>query len=130
LNKGTTVEEAMKQLKSHPAITRRHIYALDNELCAHRQIDLEHLFVADQDQTWDELSQSVSLFVSALDLKEDVVDKLQKNAIDILPVVDIHHRLLGVIRGTQTGYRNSKRKYCRRLTGNGGCQSGRKGAFQ
>jgi magnesium transporter len=50
-------------------------------------------------QTLVELSRSISVFVTALDPTEEVAEKLQKNAIDILPVLDIHHRLLGIIRG-------------------------------
>lgn len=94
-----TVAEATSQLKQHPAVTRRRIYTLDSEMRLHGQVDLEHLVAAEPQQTLAELSSSVIVFVSALDPKEDVAEKLQKNSIDVLPVVDIHHRLLGVIRG-------------------------------
>lgn len=94
-----TVEEAMLQLKQHPAIMRRRIYTLDNDLRLHGQVDLVHLVCADPLQTLEELSVSVNDFVAALDPRQDVAEKLQNNLIDILPVVDIHHRLLGVIRG-------------------------------
>lgn len=95
----TTVEETMSQLKKYPAIMRRRIYTLDNDMRMHGQVDLVELVSADPMQTLGELSKSVIDFVSALDPREDVADKLQKNLIDILPVVDIHHRLLGVVRG-------------------------------
>jgi len=94
-----TVEEAMLQLKQHPAIMRRRIYTLDNDLRLHGQVDLVHLVCAEPLQTLEELSVSVNDFVAALDPRQDVAEKLQNNLIDILPVVDIHHRLLGVIRG-------------------------------
>ncbi len=94
-----TVEEAMSQLKQHPAIMRRRIYTLDNDMRLHGQVDLVHLVCADPLQTLEELSVSVDDFVAALDPRQDVAEKLQNNLIDVLPVVDIHHRLLGVIRG-------------------------------
>lgn len=94
-----TAEEAMTQLKQHPAIMRRRIYTLDNSLRLHGQVDLVNLVAAKPSQTLLELSTSTTVFVAALDPKEDVAEILQKNAIDILPVVDIHHRVLGIIRG-------------------------------
>jgi len=94
-----SVEEMMLQLKKYPAIMRRRIYTLNSDMRLHGQVDLVDLVCADLSQTLGELSVSVNEFVSALDPREDVADKLQKNLIDVLPVVDIHHRLLGVIRG-------------------------------
>tara|TARA_R110001592_G_scaffold309760_1_gene584191 strand:- start:29735 stop:31090 length:1356 start_codon:yes stop_codon:yes gene_type:complete len=94
-----TVAEAMAQLTQHPATMRRRIYTLNSNLRLHGQVDLVDMVAAQSTQTLAELSTSISVFVAALDPKEDVAEKLQKNAIDILPVVDIHHRLLGIIRG-------------------------------
>lgn len=94
-----TVEEAMAQLTQHPAVMRRRLYTLDNDMRLHGQVDLVDLVAAQPKQTLAELSRSVAVFVAALDPKEEVAEKLQKNTIDILPVVDIHHRLLGIIRG-------------------------------
>ncbi|MFT5084406.1 MAG: magnesium transporter [Lentisphaeria bacterium] len=94
-----TVAEAMSQLKLHPVAMRRRIYTLDGDMRLHGQVDLERLVAAPLEQTLAELSTSITIYVAALDPKEDVAEKLQKNAIDVLPVVDIHHRLLGVIRG-------------------------------
>lgn len=98
-SRDTSVEELMVQLKKYPAIMRRRIYTLNNDMRLHGQVDLVDLICADPAQTLGEMSISVNDFVSALDPREDVADKLQKNLSDILPVVDIHHRLLGVIRG-------------------------------
>jgi magnesium transporter len=98
-NKTMTVEQAMAQLTQHPAIMRRRLYTLDNELRLHGQVDLVDLVAAQPKQTLVELSRSINVVVSALDPKEEVAEKLQNNTLDILPVVDIHHRLLGIIRG-------------------------------
>lgn len=98
LYKGVCVEQALIQLKQHPAAMRRRIYTLDNDMRLHGKVDIEQLVTASPSQSLEELSSSVKVFISALDPKEEVADKFQKNLIDILPVVDIHHRLLGVIR--------------------------------
>lgn len=100
LSMSTPVAEALTQLKTHPAISRRRIYTLDNDMRLHGQVDLERLVTADKNQSLGEVSTSIQFSVAALDPREDVAEKLQKNAIDILPVVDVHHRLLGVIRGS------------------------------
>jgi len=94
-----TTAEAMIQLKQHPAVMRRRIYTLDGDMRLHGKVDLEHLVTAEPEQTLAALSSSITVSVTALDPKDDVAEKLQKNAIDILPVVDVHNRLLGVIRG-------------------------------
>lgn len=94
-----SVAETIVQLKQHPPEIRRRIFTLDSDMRLRGQVDLELLVAAEPEQTLEELSNSVTEFVSALDLKEDVAEKLQKSSIDILPVVDIHHHLLGVISG-------------------------------
>ncbi|UZE95403.1 magnesium transporter [Alkalimarinus alittae] len=99
VNQSITVADVMGQLSQYPAVMRRYIYTLDNSMRLTGKIELEHLVCAEPSQPLADLSTPVLHFVAALDPKEDVADKLQKNVIDILPVVDIHHRLLGVIRG-------------------------------
>lgn len=99
LSLDVTAEEALAQLKQHPSIMRRRIYTLDGDMRLQGQVHLEDLIAAPATHLLRELSTPVTLFVAALDPKEEVAEKLQKNAIDILPVVDIHHRLLGIIRG-------------------------------
>ncbi|MCR8921220.1 magnesium transporter [Dasania sp. GY-MA-18] len=98
-SKDITVAEAMAQLTQHPAIMRRRLYTLDSDFRLHGQVDLVDLVAAPASQTLAELSSSISEFVAALDPKEDVAEKLQKNTLDILPVIDVHHRILGIIRG-------------------------------
>lgn len=95
----TSVDEMLLQLHKYPSMMRRRIYTLNSDMRLRGQVDLVDLVCADPTQPLGELSLPVNDYVSALDPREDVADKLQKNLIDILPVVDIHHRLLGVIRG-------------------------------
>ncbi|WP_250657033.1 magnesium transporter [Alkalimarinus coralli] len=99
VNQEMTASDVMGQLKQYPAIMRRRIYTLDDSMRLVGQVELEKLVCAEPGQTLAEISSSVVHFVAALDPTSDVADKLQKNVIDTLPVVDIHHRLLGVIRG-------------------------------
>ncbi len=98
-SRDVSVEEVLKQLKLHPSSMRRRVYTLDADMRLQGQVNLEDLIVAPSAQRLREMSTPLTVYVSALDPKEEVAEKLEKNAIDILPVVDIHHRLLGVIRG-------------------------------
>ncbi len=101
LSAETTVKETLAKLHQFPAEVRRRIYLLDSNMRLHGQVDLEELVCSEPSTTLEELSSAVSLSISALDPKEDVGDLLQKSDIDVLPVVDIHNRLLGIIRGSQ-----------------------------
>jgi len=94
-----SVREVMLQLRRYPTIMRRRIFTLDKDNRLQGQVELAQLVVAEPDQTLAEISVGLTGFVSALDRKDEVADMLQKNNIEALPVVDIHQRLVGVIRG-------------------------------
>jgi len=99
LSANIKVREAMLQLRHYPAIMRRRIYIHDIGGRLQGQVELSELVVANAEQTLEEISSGLNGFVSALDRKQDVAELFQQNKIDSLPVVDVHRRLLGVIRG-------------------------------
>lgn len=99
LNINLRVKDALAKLKRHPPQMRGRIYTLSLDMRLYGYVDLEVLVGAEPDQILAELSNPIRIYVSALDPIEDVASKLQTNSIDILPVVDIHHHLLGVVRG-------------------------------
>lgn len=99
LSATTRVSETMPQLRRYPTISRRRIFTLDREGRLQGQVELAQLVVAEPEQTLEEISSGLPDFVSALDRKQDVAQKLQQNNIEALPVLDANQRLLGVIRG-------------------------------
>ena len=98
LSGDSTVQSAMAQLKHYPASTRRRIYIVDPDLRLEGQVGLETLVVAAPQQTLRDIRTATAVTVSPLDPKEEVASVLEQSRMDALPVVDIHHRLLGVIR--------------------------------
>lgn len=98
-NLDITVADALQQIRQYPAIMRRRIFTVGHDGRLHGRIDLVDLVAAEPDKTLGELSSAVVVSVSALEPKDEVAEKLQKYAIDFMPVVDVHNRLLGIIRG-------------------------------
>jgi len=96
----TSIEDAMKLFKRYPAFMRRRIFTLDTDQRLHGIVELEQLVIAKKEQVLADISQPASLFVSGLDPIEDVAEILKQNNTQLLPVVDVQHRLLGVIRGS------------------------------
>ncbi|GGX56973.1 magnesium transporter [Saccharospirillum salsuginis] len=99
LNSDSTVETALAQLKHFPATSRRRLYVVDSGQRLEGQVGLEALVVAAPEQTMRDIGTDTPVFVSPLDTKDEVADLLEKHRLDAIPVVDIHQRLLGVIRG-------------------------------
>jgi magnesium transporter len=94
-----SVHDAMNQLRRYPASMRRRIYTLDSDGKLRGQVELAQLVGAEPEQTLDEIGSGIDFHVYALDHKEEVAQTLRKNSIEALPVIDVNHHLLGVIRG-------------------------------
>ncbi len=92
------VEEARKLLPLYPAHMRKNVYLLDEDLRLVAQVPLEYLVTADDQQRLNELGLPLEAQVNAFDPYSEVIEKLQHAAEDAIPVIDLHHRLLGIIR--------------------------------
>lgn len=101
MNTGVVVSDALKQLKRYPPIMRKRIFTIDQEKRFYGQVRLEYLVTADPGQTLAELSTPIENMVNVLDPLTDVAEILQKKSIDILPVVNSQHHLMGVIRSDE-----------------------------
>lgn len=99
VNYKTTVRELLQRLNTFPAGVRRRIYLLDDDLRLRGQVSLEELVCANKNALLDVIAQPITTSVLALDPKDEVAEKLQKSDVASIPVLDIHLRLLGVIRG-------------------------------
>lgn len=93
------VSDILPKLEEQAAYLRRHLFIVDNEHRLVGRVDIEQLIVAKGDQKLSEIARPITVSISSLDPAEDVGEILQKNNLEILPVIDVHHRLLGVIRG-------------------------------
>lgn len=93
------VKDILPKLEDHEAYLRRYLFVVDNDHRLVGRVDIEQLIVAKSEQTLNDIARPVSVSISCLDPAEDVGEILQKNNLEILPVIDVYHRLQGVIRG-------------------------------
>lgn len=96
-NKSTSVGEALAQLRRQQVHSLPHLFLLNDDMTLHSRVDLRRLVLADESVPLAQLSAPVRVYVQALDPREEVLEKLGQHEIDILPVVDVDFRLVGVL---------------------------------
>ncbi|MDQ8184371.1 magnesium transporter [Pelagicoccus sp. SDUM812002] len=99
INQDVTVDAAIRQIKQRKVSSLHHLLLLDDEMRLAGTVDIQRIALADGHETLASLSLPVKTVVEPLDPREDVVAKLEKFRVDAIPVVDIDHRLIGVIEG-------------------------------
>jgi len=98
-NEGTTVSQAITQMKKKKVKKLRHLFLLTDDMRLSRQVDIQRIALAEGDEKLSTLSLPLTTFVQALDPKEEVVQQLMKHRVNRIPVVDIDHHLVGIIEG-------------------------------
>ncbi|MEX2132337.1 MAG: magnesium transporter [Pseudohongiellaceae bacterium] len=98
-NQKMTVAQALTQLKQQGIESVRHLFLLNDEMQLQSQVDVHRLALADFQLPLASLAIPITTFVNALDPRDEVMEKLEKFHIDVLPVVDISMHLVGVIEG-------------------------------
>lgn len=99
---GQTVAEALevlRQRRQNRNVSELRIVDDDKKLKA--LVNIKDLALAEPHQTLDSLAQGVVAVVFPLDPRADVVEKLERYALDELPVIDNNGVLLGVIRHSE-----------------------------
>lgn len=99
LDESTKAADALSQLKQLPTLFRRRLYVSGENNCLLGHVDLEKLIFAGSKERLSQLMLPVKDFVSPLDPIDEVAEELEKNNIDVLPVVSVHNQIMGVIRG-------------------------------
>ena len=97
-NKSTTVEQAIAQLRKLSVETIHHLFLLDEEMKLDSEVEIKKLALAEESQQLSSISKPIVTYVNAMDSKDELMDKIDKFQIDVLPVVDIDQRLVGVVR--------------------------------
>ena len=97
-NKNTTVEQAITQLRLLNVETIHHLFLLDDEMRLDSEVEIKKLALAQSAQTLSSISKPIVTYVNAMDSKDELMDKIDKFHIDVLPVVDLELRLVGVVR--------------------------------
>ncbi len=98
-NENITVNQAITQIKNQKIQALHHLFLLDDNMSLISQVDIQRIALADGDQKLSSLSLPIEVSVQALDPKIETIETLKKYKLDVLPVVDIDNRLVGIIEG-------------------------------
>mgnify|MGYP005849109951 CR=1 FL=1 len=98
-HESSSVGSVLEQIKENRTAYHRRIYITDKNNTLKGQVDIESLFFSDATLPVERLLTPVQASVSPLDPVDEVAEQLSWHKINVLPVIDVHGRLLGVIRG-------------------------------
>jgi magnesium transporter len=88
----------LEQLRQEKPKALRELLIVDAERRLTGIVDLHDLLIAEPADLLKEIARPPSAAVSPFDDRDEVAQKLRDSELDMLPVVDIHGRLIGAIR--------------------------------
>lgn len=94
----TTVNEALERLRSLKDRKLYQVFITDDEGHLTHTLSVQDIAISEPNSLLTELCDGPSISISALAPREEVVQLLEERRLINLPVVDINHILLGVIR--------------------------------
>lgn len=93
-----TAHEALLRLRQAKRRGLRELYLVDEDGRLDGRVDIQDLALADPDETLARIAHKIADVVKDTDPREDVVEKLQQDATNDLPVIDFDGHLVGFIR--------------------------------
>lgn len=93
-----TAAAVLEQLRQTKPRDLRQLFIVDSERRLLGTVGIQDLLIADPTDTLQELSRPPTATVSPFDDREEVAEMLRNFHLDALPVLDIHERVIGVIR--------------------------------
>lgn len=94
----STAASALEKLRQVKPRNLHQLFLVGTEQELLGTVDIQHLAIAGPDELLRDISRPAQAAVSPLDDREEVAERLKRFQLDALPVVDIHGRLMGVIR--------------------------------
>lgn len=88
----------LEQLRQEKPKDLRQLFIVDAERRLIGIVDIHDLMIAESADMLKEIARPASAAVSPFDDREEVAQKLRDFQLDVLPVIDIHGRLIGAIR--------------------------------
>lgn len=98
-NENMTVADALNQLRNQHIRDLTHLFLLSDDMYLTSQVPVQRLALADETETLADIAIPLTSYVTALDPKNEVMEKIEKLKLDTLPVVDGNDHFIGVIRG-------------------------------
>jgi magnesium transporter len=93
-----TAGDALDRLRAARARGIRSVFLVDDAQRPHATVELQELALADPLRRLGELSRPIAAAVSAIDPRDSIVELLEEQHLDEIPVLDVHGRLIGVVR--------------------------------
>jgi magnesium transporter len=93
-----TAGVTLEQLRQSKPKDLRQIFIVDSERRLTGTVDIQDLMIAEPTDLLKEIARAPSAAVSPFDDREEVAERLRDYHADVLPVIDIHGRLIGAIR--------------------------------
>lgn len=98
LRTGMTVAEAIERLRQIPRDGLRELLVVDDEGRLTGRVEVQDLALAARELPLADITRRVVAVVNDLDPREDLVEMMQNQSINVLPVVNVAGRFIGVIR--------------------------------
>lgn len=92
-----TAHEALARLRQTKRRGLRELYVVDDDGRLEGRVDIQDLALAEPDETLARIARKIVDAVQDTASREDVVEKMQQDAVTDLPVIDFDGRLVGVI---------------------------------
>ncbi len=92
-----TAHEALARLRQTRRRGLRELYVVDDDGRLEGRVDIQDLALADPDESLARIARKIVDAVQDTASREDVVEKMQQDAVTDLPVIDFDGRLVGVI---------------------------------
>lgn len=93
-----TAGAALEQLRANKPRDLRQLFVVDDERRLTGTVDIQDLAIAEPTDYLNDIARPPAATVSPFDDREQVAEELKDFHLDVLPVVDIHGRLIGAIR--------------------------------
>ncbi|HJR68515.1 MAG TPA: magnesium transporter [Gammaproteobacteria bacterium] len=87
----------LEQLRQSKPKDLRQLFIVDSERRLTGTVDIQDLMIAEPTDLLKEIARAPSAAVSPFDDREEVAERLRDYHADVLPVIDIHGRLIGAI---------------------------------
>jgi magnesium transporter len=93
-----TAAAVLEQVRQSKPRDLRQLFIVDADRRLTGTVDIQDLLIAEPNDLLKEIARMPSATVSPFDDREEVAEKLRDFHLDVLPVIDIHERLIGAIR--------------------------------
>lgn len=98
-NENTLVSDAIVQMRFQAQKDLNTLYLLNDDMYLTGQVPIQRIALANGDEKLSALSMPLLAYATALDPKDEIVEKLETLNIDSMPVIDGNDFFIGVIKG-------------------------------